>query len=251
MDGREDDWGYVRDDESRERRCRLWWREVLVTLSWELLVGYLVTLVALFSPLAAAAGYGQVVGHFGPPVRRAIALRLFLAVAGVLVVFVWFGEFLLEVFGVSADALAAAGGLALLYAGVPMMRGVEQIPPEDPTNSAKLHDRGDEARWQSLVATPLVFPLSIGGATVAASIAVVGKAESNLDVVALCAVVVVFAGIVGMTFLAGGAVPSRVGLTGRTVLGRLGGLLLTTIGLSVLVSSVTRLAVSAGLEVGA
>lgn len=84
------------------------------TLSWQVIGGYLATLVALHSPLAAAAAYGPIVGRYSSGERKLIAARLFVLVAGVLVSLVMLGELLVAIIGVSTQALGAAGGLALL-----------------------------------------------------------------------------------------------------------------------------------------
>lgn len=220
-----------------------------MTLPWQLIAGFFLTLVALYSPLAAAAAYGPIIGRYDADDRRRIALRLFLSVSAFLVVVVAVGELLLEVVGVSTNALGAAGGLALLYAGVPMMRGIEQIPPEDPTHIGEHIAADTDPSWRSVVVVPLAFPLSVGGSTIAATLAAVTRAETTTDLIVLALVTVGFGLIIGLTALIGGALPSRLSATGRNVLARLGGLLLTTIGLSVLVTNVTRIAVEAGADI--
>lgn len=218
-----------------------------MTLSWQFVVGFLTTLVALYSPLAAMSAYGPIIGDFDATDRRRLAVRLFVNVGATLVVVVVAGEALLEVVGVSTPALAATGGLALLYAGVPMMRGIEQVPPEDPTGALERLASGEDRSWREVVVVPCTFPLSIGGTTVAATLGAVTPAQNGIDVVVVGLVTVVFAAIVGVTALIGGTLPSRLNATSRTVLARLGGLLLTTIGLSALVTNVTKIAIDAGL----
>ena len=220
-----------------------------MTPPWQLVVGFFLTLVALYSPLAAAAAYGPIIGDFTPADRRRIALRLFLYVSLFLVVVVAIGELLLEIVGVSTNALGAAGGLALLYAGVPMMRGIEQVPPEDPTHIGERPVAVADSSWRSVVVVPLAFPLSVGGSTIAVTLAAVTRAESGVDLVVLAIVTVAFAMVIGLTALIGGALPSRLSATTRNVHARLGGLLLTTIGLSVLVTNVTRIALEAGADI--
>jgi multiple antibiotic resistance protein len=221
-----------------------------MTLPWQLIVGFFLTLVALYSPLAAAAAYGPIIGNFGADDRKRIALRLFLYVSVLLVLVVAIGELLLEIVGVSTTALGAAGGLALLYSGIPMMRGIEQIPPEDPTHIGERLAADSDSSWRSVVVVPLAFPLSVGGSTVAATLATVTRAETGADLVVLALVTVGFGLIICLTALVGGGLPARLSPTGRNVLARLGGLLLTTIGLSVFVTNVTRIAVEAGANLG-
>jgi multiple antibiotic resistance protein len=77
---------------------------------------FLLTLVAVYSPFAAAAAYGPIIGHFDTRIRRAIAFRLTMIVAAFVIAAIWVGEFVIEVLGVDTTTLSAVGGLALLYA---------------------------------------------------------------------------------------------------------------------------------------
>lgn len=209
-------------------------------MSWEAISGFLITLVAVYSPLGAAASYASVVGHFDVRTRRRISIGLTAIVAGFVVAAVWVGEAVIELLGVSTDTLSAVGGIALLYAAIPMMRGVDHVPPEDPNDP--LDDYADEAEnWRTILITPVAFPLSIGGTTMAISVSSAALASTVADLLALSTVGLVFAVIVGTSSYVGGAIPGRVGPTGRTVINRASGVLLTAIGVSLLVNSVTRM----------
>ncbi len=220
-----------------------------MTMSWAAVSGFLVTLLAVYSPLAAAPSYSPVVGHFDAGTRRRISLWLFVIVAAFVVAAVWVGELVVEALGVSTTVLSAVGGIALLFAGIPMMRGIEHVPPEDPTDLAKAYE-GSEESWQTLLITPVAFPLSVGGTTIAISVASAAMAEEIPDLVALSAMGVLFGAVVGITCYVGSAIPGRVGPTGRTIINRAAGVLLTAIGLSLLVTNVTKMMVEAGLSIG-
>jgi multiple antibiotic resistance protein len=217
-----------------------------MTMSSATAVGFFVTLVALYSPLSAAAAYAQVIGGYGVDIRRKMAARLFGIVAGFVAVMVWLGEFIIEVLNVSTTTLSAVAGVALLYAGIPMMRGIDNVPAED---SASVGERyGDIDRglgWQEVLISPVTFPLSIGGSTVAVSVASASKAGGWQDLLALSAMGVAFAMVVSITSLLGGAIPGRVSRSGQTILQRASGVLVTAIGLSLLVSNVTKMVIEA------
>ena len=75
----------------------------------------------------------------------------------------------------------------------------------------------------------------------AISVSSAALASTVADLLALSTVGLVFAVIVGTSSYVGGAIPGRVGPTGRTVINRASGVLLTAIGVSLLVNSVTRM----------
>ena len=212
---------------------------------------FLLTLVAVYSPFAAAAAYAPIIGHFDAPVRRTIAVRLTMIVAAFVVAAIWVGEIVIEVLGVSTTTLSAVGGLALLYAGVPMMRGIENVPPEDPTGLANKFERsGQQVRWQELLIVPVAFPLSIGGTTIAISVSSASNASELSDVFELSVMAIVFAVVVGLTNYFGGSLHTTVGSTGRIVIARAAGVLLTAIGLNLFVTNVTEIMIDTGLKIG-
>jgi ferredoxin len=83
-----------------------------------------VTLFALYSPLAALSSYLPIVGRLPLPERTRLAVGLFTYVLIFAMASIWVGEPLLEVLGISTAALSVTGGIALLYASIPMMRGL-------------------------------------------------------------------------------------------------------------------------------
>ena len=97
-------------------------------------------LFALYSPLAAVSSYFPVVARLRPADQGGLALGLFLYVTVFSLTALWVGEPLLELLGVSTAALTATGGIALLYAGVPLMRGVGEARP-----------RPSPLRWPRLI----------------------------------------------------------------------------------------------------
>lgn len=211
-----------------------------MTISVGAVFTFLVTLVGVFSPIAAAASYAPIVGHFDRSARQKIAISLFAIVTVFVIAAVWIGELLIELVGVSTTVLSIVAGIAVLYAGIPMMRGIEHVPPEDPTDSTDGFDPGD-ASWKDLLFTPLTFPLTVGGATIAISVSSAAQAQNLVDLFALSAMGVVFGGVVAVTLYIGGWIPQRIGSRGRTILNRVAGILLTGIGVSLLVPNLTRL----------
>lgn len=123
-----------------------------MTIPAETLVLTFVALVAIFSPVAAVASHSTIVGAYWAEDRRRIAIRLAILVAAALVLVTWAGQALLDLAGIGVPALSATGGLALLFAALPMMRG---IPPAAVDGGAGATD------WRTVVVMPLLFPLAV------------------------------------------------------------------------------------------
>ena len=210
-----------------------------MTIPVETLVLIFVGLVALFSPAAAVASHATVVGAYPPAERRSIATRLALVVAIALIIVTWAGQALLDLLGISVAALGATGGLALLLAAVPMMSGGD---------AAKWDEGSPGADWRKAVVMPLLFPLSVGGSTVAFLIAESARFSEPADLAAISGVCALFAVVVGATNLVSGPLDARLSDRGRDLLRLFAGIILTAIGIGLLVGGVTELALDAGLR---
>jgi multiple antibiotic resistance protein len=81
-------------------------------------------LFALYSPVAALSSYLPIVRPYSHAQQLRLAIGLAVNVAVFVLVAIWVGEPLLELLGISTAALTATGGIALLYASIPLMRGV-------------------------------------------------------------------------------------------------------------------------------
>jgi multiple antibiotic resistance protein len=201
-------------------------------------------LLALFSPLAALSAYMPVVGRYGPGDQIRLVLGLFVNVAIFALASVWVGEPLLKLLGISTAALAMTGGIALLYAGVPMMQGIEEMAPDQ---SAALKDDeagGSEDPWRKVLFTPLTFPLTVGGTSFGIIVAFSSNSRSLLDHVWFSLAGLAYAALAAVTLFAAGHIHRRVSPQARMILSRIAGILLTAIAVSLLADGGTRLVVS-------
>ena len=114
-----------------------------------------VALIALMAPLGELTIFLSVVeGQSARQVRRA-AIKVAVGSYAVLVVTLFAGTRILDVFGVSLPAFRAAGGLVLIVIGLQMLQGLTSPVLMDPRQPAEPEDR----LW-----VPLVMPLIAGPA---------------------------------------------------------------------------------------
>src|SRR4051794_36170871 len=178
-------------------------------------------LLALYSPLAALSSYMPIVGKFESAAQAKLAAGLFLNVCIFVMLAIWVGEPLLKLLGISTAALSATGGIALLYAGIPMMRGVEEVVPEQ--TMAGEAPAADEAAgaWRKVLFTPLTFPLTVGGTSFGLIVAFASSAESFLDGLYFSVAGVAYAAVTGATIYAAGHANRRASQQTRQILGRI------------------------------
>ena len=207
-------------------------------------------LFALYSPVAALSSYLPIVRPYSHAQQLRLAVGLAVNVAAFVLVAIWVGEPLLELLGISTAALTATGGIALLYASIPLMRGVGEAPtaedrdasdaPEDTLKSA-----AEITSPRSVLFTPITFPLTVGGTTFAFGVAAsadVGNVEGRL---LLSIAAAAYAAVTGLTLYASGHVERRISPQAGMILDRVAGILLTSIAVILLANGFTDLVVAA------
>jgi len=199
-------------------------------------------LVALYSPLAALSAYLPIVGRFNGADQFRLAVGLFCNVSIFALVAIWIGEPLLRLLGISTAALVVTGGIALLYAGVPMMRGLDEVVAEQ-AGDGKPGVRSDS--WRKVLFAPLTFPLTVGGTSFGLIVAFASRGNSLLDDLRFSVAGLAYALVAGITVSLAGHVHRRVSPQARTILSRVAGILLTAIAVTLLASGGTQLVVHA------
>jgi multiple antibiotic resistance protein len=207
-------------------------------------------LFALYSPVAALSSYLPIVRPYSHPQQLRLALGLAVNVALFVLVAIWVGEPLLELLGISTAALTATGGIALLYASIPLMRGAGEAPTAEDRDADDAPEHAPEAAAEttsprSVLFTPITFPLTVGGTTFAFGVAAsadVGNLEGRL---LLSVAAVAYAAVTGLTLYAAGHLERRISPQAGMILDRVAGILLTSIAVILLANGFTDLVVAA------
>lgn len=201
-------------------------------------------LLALFSPLAALSSYMPIVGRYGPRDQARLTFGLFVNVAIFALGAVWIGEPLLQLLGISTAALAMTGGIALLYAGVPMMQGADEMAPEQNAVRPQAEEGTETDSWRRILFTPLTFPLTVGGTSFGIIVAFASSSRGLADHIAFSIAGLLYAALTAATLYAAGHLHRRVSPQARMILSRVAGILLTAIAVSLLADGGTRLVVA-------
>jgi multiple antibiotic resistance protein len=162
------------------------------------------TILSLVNPLICGAMFAQIEAGQTQAARLADATKASLAVLVILVVAALAGARVLQIFGVSLDAFAVAGGGILTWIGINMLRSNSAPAPAAPQDAAS-----KEPEERSI--TPVIlFAASPGTITGVITLAV-AHARLELPVTALVAVAVAVGVLwIAMVLMARGtAHPSR------------------------------------------
>jgi multiple antibiotic resistance protein len=203
-------------------------------------------LFALYSPVTSLSAYLPIIRGYSHTQQIRLSFGLFVNVAGFVLVAIWVGEPLLELLGISTAALTATGGIAVIYASIPLMRGEGGAPAADDSDSSD--NPGPAVKTgtlRSVLFTPITFPVTVGGTTFAfgmAASADVGNVEGRL---LLSIAAVAHAAVTGLTLYASGHVERRISPQVGMILDRVTGILLTSIAVILLADGFTDLVVAA------
>jgi multiple antibiotic resistance protein len=206
-------------------------------MSLELPFQLFVALWALYSPLGALSSYFPFVSRMNPRDRAKLVVGLFSYVTIFGMSALWIGEPLLELLGVSADALTVTGGVALLSAGIPILRGSDQPVPKQEALTIQL----EPVDWKAVLFMPVTFPLTVNGATFAFFVAARAEARTTPDVFALSVAALAYALVTAITLFASSHLERRVSWATRAFLHRLTGVVLVAMAATLLLSGGPRM----------
>ena len=193
-------------------------------------------LFALYSPAASVSSYFPIVSGMTRRDQRRLAFGLFINVTIFTMVAIWIGAPLLRLLGITTDALVVTGGIALMFAALPLMRGqTEETPLEKPAEGAK---------WRKLLFLPTTFPLTVGGTSFAILVSFGSAAPTLTDSLLLSVAAILFAAVTGMTIYMSGHLERQLSPNARTLLERIAGILLVSIAVSLLLTGIPRLVVT-------
>jgi multiple antibiotic resistance protein len=185
-----------------------------------------ISLLTLFNPPSVMAAFASLARGYPVDIQTRMARRAALYYAFAVLLLTWAGRPLLAILGLSLPALRMAGGFVLLLAAVPM---VTQYQRGDADREAELEAGARTRNWAQLVAVPLTFPISIGGATAAAVIAAGGGRPNLLRALLSSAVCLIMAVVVWLTLRSAVPLTRRISRGSMAALTALSGLLLLCI----------------------
>ncbi|MCF6232183.1 MAG: MarC family protein [Rhodobacteraceae bacterium] len=186
------------------------------------LITSFVTLLVIIDPFGLAPMFVALTKGMTPRARRIIAFRACAVATGILMLFAWLGETLLDTIGISMPAFRVAGGALLFLTALEML--FER-------RSKRREDKVEED-----MPDPSVFPLAIpliSGPGAITSIILLSEQQSGAEglaqVIQVIGVMIAVMAVVLAMFLMSGFLERLLGKTGIEVVTRLLGMLLAAL----------------------
>jgi multiple antibiotic resistance protein len=190
----------------------------------DLLINAFTTLLVTTDPPGLAPIFLGLTVGMSRSQRRQVALRGSLIAFGILAVFALFGAGVLNVLGISIGAFRIAGGLLLFWIAFEMIFEKRQDRKEKTSETAITKDH-----MHNVAVFPLALPLIAGPGAISATILLAGRLESAVDRIELIALIALCLLIVFVALVIADRLDKFLGVTGRTILERLLGVILAAL----------------------
>lgn len=192
-------------------------------------------LISIVNPFGGALIYSQVVADRSHAERYALAWRVALYSAIVMLTALWAGATLLGFFGVSIDALRVGGGLVVATSAWRMLSHADQEHDRKQEQAAPAAGAADVAFY------PLTIPFTAGPGTISVAIALSasrpgGAGEAVPYFVGASAAAVAVAVSIGLCYASADRVVALLGPARAHILTRLSAFLLLCIGVQILMT---------------
>ncbi len=178
------------------------------------------TFLALFpivNPLGGVPLFFSLTADYTPQERRGTALKTALYVIAILVIFMLFGRFVLNFFGISLPVLKIAGGLIVANTAWGMVTGSRRVTMEE----------SSEARTKDDISlTPMDMPMLSGPGAIGVIMGLAADADSFLSYSGMVIGIVALGLIVYLFLLLGGPFVKRLGPGAMGAINRVFGFLI-------------------------
>ncbi|WP_319380610.1 YchE family NAAT transporter [Thiomicrorhabdus sp.] len=184
---------------------------------------FLIGLIAVVNPIGAIPIFLAMTGGLNPIERHKIIHITVVAVASILLISLFFGEAILDFFGISINSFRVGGGILILLMAISMMH----TKGEKQTRSKE--EDYDPDQSDSIGVVPLAMPLLAGPGAISAVIIEAHRQSSVAHYGLLGVDIVILALLLWMTLRLTPWISQRISQVGINIATRIMGLLLAAI----------------------
>lgn len=178
--------------------------------------------------------------------QRWLALLVSLTVMGLTLVFLLTGNAIIDFFGITLDSFRVAGGILLLLIGINLVMGDPAKAAKEMVVEAQSSELGTAKSVYNQIVVPFAMPLLVGPGVIANLILYAGEARTlhNGELFfGLIAITIGMALVTLIILLSGRALRRVLGDVGLSILTRILGLLVASIGVQFVITGGTDIIV--------
>ena len=181
------------------------------------------TFLALFpivNPLGGIPLFFSLTGDYTPEERRRAALKTSLYVIAILIIFMLFGRFVLNFFGISLPVLKIAGGLIVANTAWGMVTGSHRVTKEETSEALTKED---------ISLTPMAMPMLSGPGSIGVVMGLAAESDNLLSYLGMVIGIVGLGLTVYLCLSLGGPFVKRLGPGAVGAINRIFGFLILAI----------------------
>ena len=191
----------------------------------------LIGLFAIAGPLSTLPVFLGLTKDRSTSEKNRVALVAVITFAIALIIFTYFGQAILNIFGISIAAFRIAGGILLLLTALDMMRSDDgEQPVERTTNSKSM----------AIGIVPIAIPLLSGPGAISTIIVYANAHQSMEHLLLVSLVIITVALLVYLTFRLALAMGPLLGDTATTVMNRVMGLIVASIAIEFILHGIAE-----------
>ena len=204
------------------------------------------TLFALLNPLGMLPVFVGYTSAMSVAVQRWLALFVSMTVLGLMLLFLFTGHAILGFFGITLDSFRLAGGILLLLIGIRIVTGDPAKAARDLVVQAKTSTLSEAKSVYRQIVVPFAMPLLVGPGVIANLILYASEArtaKSDTLELGLVGVTIAVSAVTFVILLSGRYLRDLMGDVGLSILTRILGLLVASIGVQFMVTGLSNVIV--------
>jgi multiple antibiotic resistance protein len=192
--------------------------------SWDILFNAFVTLLVTIDPPGLAPLFLALTSGMNRAQKQQVAIRASLIGFVVLAVFALAGAEILGMLGITLPAFRVAGGMLLFFIAFEMIFEKRQDRKEKSADTAVTQDM-----VRDIAAFPLAIPLIAGPGAISATVLLSGRFQGPLPILGLVGIISICLVASYLVFVLAERMDRFLGVTGRSILTRLLGVILAAL----------------------
>lgn len=192
-------------------------------------------LLAIVNPLGVIPLFIGMTGNENNQERAQTANLVAIAVTIILLVVLFFGQLLLEFFGISIDSFRVGGGILVLLMAIAMLQA----------KTSQLRQTDEEATEsidkESVAVVPLATPLLAGPGAISTVILAAHKSSSVTHYIVIVIIIVMLSALVWGALRLSPWIEKRISATGINIFTRIMGLILAAIAVEFIANGIKGL----------
>lgn len=197
------------------------------------LLAFVAALFSMMNPIGGVGIFAGMTADKSPEEAKKIARNCAIAAAVTLLIVIWAGQFILQLFGINVTEIRVAGGLIVLLIGLNMLF--------DKHEHKSVKDEEHEHHQESIAVVPLAIPLVAGPGTMATVLVTAQHQASYIAKLELSAVAVAVCIATGILFSFAKPIAMKIGNNGMAVASRVMGMILMAIAVGMLGDGLTAM----------